>query len=98
MIGVWHRIYLITINNSMSTEKEFTPDDLPKKEVFKKKEVFQHPQPADSGTPLNKDEKKEDRIDEGKEEQRSSKEEGLNETRSSGNAGAFEGFEDQQEK
>jgi len=31
---------------------EIVPKDLPQSEVFNKKEIFQHPQPADAGKPL----------------------------------------------
>lgn len=71
------------------------PNDLPQKEVFKQKEVYQHPQPADQGKPLNNDEKKHEPGTKGKENEKTSKEAGLNEERSPGDAGAFEGFEDQ---
>jgi len=72
------------------------PGKLPQSEVFVKKEVFQHPQPADAGTPL--DDKEEDqqrsRQSTGKQAEKTSAAEGLNEAQSEGEAGAFEGFED----
>ncbi|MEO7523835.1 MAG: hypothetical protein ABIT58_07055 [Ferruginibacter sp.] len=78
-------------------EKSFTPADMPVQDAYKQKEVYQHPQPADSGKPLNKDDKEQDTPkNELKENNKSSKEEGLNEINSAGTAGAFEGFEDQQ--
>ena len=77
-------------------KKDINPNDLPESEVFKRKEVFQHPQPADRGKPLD-DEKGDSFLDDGKEQNKTSKEEGLNEERSAGTAGAFEGFDDQAE-
>jgi len=78
-------------------EKDLDPKDLPQSEVFTKKEVFQHPQPADTGKPLKpKDPKQtEPTATASKEEEKTSKSEGLNEQASPGQAGAFEGFEDQ---
>ena len=76
-------------------KKEINPDDLPQSEVFKRKEIFQHPQPADTGKPLNVPVEKEDNsiADHGKESNKTSKEEGLNEARSPGSGGPFEGIE-----
>ena len=78
-------------------EKDIDPKDLPQSEVFREKEVFQHPQPADWGQPLKpKDDKEKPPLSENsKEAEKTSKEEGLNESMSEGNAGAFEGFEDE---
>ena len=78
-------------------EKDIDPKDLPQSEVFTRKEVFQHPQPADWDQPLRpKDDKqKPPTAENSKEEEKTSKEEGLNESRSAGSAGAFEGFEDE---
>ncbi len=78
-----------------SKDKSINPADLPEGRSFTKKEHFQHPQPAGQGKPLEDD--KRDPALGGKEENRTSKEEGLNEKKSQGKAGAFEGFEDQQE-
>ncbi len=75
-------------------DKSINPADLPESKTFTKKEHFQHPQPADQGKPLEDDER--DPALKGKEDNRTSKEQGLNEKKSPGNAGAFEGFEDQQ--
>lgn len=81
--------------------KSIDPEDLPQ-ENFKQKEVFQHKQPADTGKPLeendrgNQQEEDEENITAGKPAEKTQREEGLNEERSQGNAGAFEGFEDQQ--
>jgi hypothetical protein len=79
----------------MKKDKSFSPADMPEKEAFEQKEIYQHPQPADSGKPLNKDEKKIKHDTNLKEEDKTSKEAGLNETKSRGDAGAFEGFENQ---
>ena len=77
-------------------QKPIDPSDLPQQEVYKKQEVFQHPQPQDTGKPLNDPPQADERSDtaslEGK---KTSKGAGLNEARSRGDAGAFEGFEDQ---
>ena len=91
---------LIKINNmSNDHNKSINPDELPQ-ENFKRKEVFQHKQPADSGKPLNEKDtgyqKEESDNTIGKESQKTQKEEGLNEANSKADAGAFEGFEDQQ--
>lgn len=78
----------------MSKKKKDTfadPNDLPQSEVFSRKEVFQHPQPADSGKPLRRPDQKHTK------DKNTSKEAGLNEERSPGNAGAFEGFENQEQ-
>lgn len=74
-------------------EKTVNPADLPENETFIKKEHYQHPQPQDTGKPLDDPER--DPVLRGKEENRTSKTEGLNEQQSTGEAGAFEGFEDQ---
>ncbi len=74
--------------------EDIDPKDLPQSEVYKKKEVFQERQPADWGKPMPpvEDEKA---TSNHKEEDKTSKEEGLNEQHSDATAGAFEGFEDQ---
>lgn len=79
----------------MNTEhnKTIDPNNLPDKDAFSKKEHYQHPQPADTGKPLN--EKDTIASLKGKQAERSSKEEGINEKNSAGDAGPFEGFEDQ---
>lgn len=70
--------------------------DLPQNDVFKKKNVFQHPQPADTGKPLKSPgRKKTSKTVDRTEEEKTSKEQGLNEANSQGQAGAFEGFENQ---
>lgn len=76
-----------------SKDKSIEPRDLPQNEVFTKKEVFQHPQPAGQGKPLDTSKPKLASLAGKNEEQHTSKTEGLNEQHSAGNAGAFEGFE-----
>ena len=74
------------------------PGELPE-ENFQQKEIFQHKQPADTGKPLTETghlKKPGTLITAAKEFDKTSKEEGLNEKHSEGEAGAFEGFEDQQ--
>ena len=79
----------------MSNDKNrsIDPADLPEKKTFTEKEHYQHPQPAGQGAPM--DEEGRDPALKGKESSRTSKEEGLNEKKSEGEAGPFEGFEDQ---
>jgi hypothetical protein len=78
----------------MDTNKDesINPADLPENKTFTQKEHYQHPQPADTGKPLDSGER--NPLLKGKETARASKEEGLNEEKSTGDAGAFEGFED----
>ena len=77
-------------------DEDIQPADLPQSEVYLKKEVYQQKQPADTGLPLDKDLKENDQTAKDKKEnEKASKEEGLNESTSDGDAGAFEGFEDQ---
>ena len=69
------------------------PNELPE-ENFKRKEIFQHPQPADQGLPLDKDSSRNNHPSTtGKDQEKTEKEEGLNQEKSKGDAGAFEGFE-----
>jgi hypothetical protein len=76
-------------------DEDIQPVDLPQSEVYLNKEVYQQKQPADSGLPLDKDLKEDNRTAKDKKEnEKASKEEGLNESASEGDAGAFEGFED----
>jgi len=83
-----------------TADESLEPNELPQNETFIKKEVFQQKQPADAGKPMTGDTDKKTNEDVTgnniKEEEKSSKEEGLNQARSAGDAGAFEGFEDQQ--
>ena len=75
-------------------KEDMDPKDLPQSDVFAKKEIYQYPQPADTGTPLKPAEPGDEKdATQGKEEEKTSKEEGLNEERSKGGGGAFEGFE-----
>ena len=76
-------------------DKSINPADLPESETFIQKEIYQYKQPGDSGKPLNPDQKETDNI---KEDNKASKEEGLNEKNSAGNDGAYEGFENPAEK
>lgn len=78
-----------------SSQSRIDTEKLPQ-ENFKEKEHYQHPQPQDQGKALEKPSRdKRENEPAGNERSRSSKAEGLNEDRSEGNAGAFEGFEDQ---
>ncbi len=76
----------------MENTPDFNPADLPQA-TMKEKQIYQYPQPADTGGALKEDHTKSSR----KEADKTSKEEGLNQELSSGDAGAFEGFEDQSE-
>jgi hypothetical protein len=82
--------------DNRNSETDIDPKDLPQSEVYTRKEVFQHPQPADTGKPLRPEDPKQVAPTAGnsKEEEKTSKEQGLNEELSPGQAGAFEGFED----
>lgn len=81
----------------MGKDKSIDTSGLPQNEVFNKKEVFQHPQPADTGAPLDDAGREKEKEDAHplKTEEKASRTEGLNEETSAGKAGAFEGFEDQ---
>lgn len=82
----------------MDTDEKrgYRPERPSTKRSIYKKEVYQHPQPADWDVPLRpKDPKQvEPTAANSKEEEKTSKEEGLNQQVSGGDAGAFEGFED----
>lgn len=82
--------------DNRNSETDIDPKDLPQSEVYTRKEVFQHPQPADSGQTLRPEDPKQEEPTAGssKEEEKTSKEQGLNEEKSAGQAGAFEGYED----
>jgi hypothetical protein len=81
--------------NKQNKERDIQPADLPESEVFVNREIYQQKQPADTGVPLNNDLKENERTAKNKKEaEKTSKEEGLNQARSSGEAGAFEGLED----
>jgi hypothetical protein len=85
-------MFIMKKNNK---DKEIQPADLPQSEVYLNKEVYQQKQPADTGLPLDKDLKEDNRTAKNKKEyEKTSKEAGLNESASDGDAGAFEGFED----
>ncbi len=78
----------------MSRDQSINPAELPEQGAFTKKEVDQHKQPPDTGVPLHKNPKINTGL-QGKTANRSSKEPGLNEENSTGDAGAFEGIENQ---
>ena len=80
----------------MKKDRPIDINSIPEKGSFSKKEIFQHPQPASQGLPLDKeqDENQPDNKNAG-DGHSTSKDEGLNEQNSTGTAGAFEGFEDQ---
>ena len=71
----------------------FDPQDLPQKDVFIQKEVYQYKQPADTGKPIEDQGNNKAVNQQGNDINKTSKEEGLNEEKSNGTAGAFEGFE-----
>ncbi|MEP6583900.1 MAG: hypothetical protein ABJA90_06525 [Ginsengibacter sp.] len=77
---------------SNDKEKSIDPKDLSQHETFERKEVYQFKQPGDTAKPLEHGESDSSTWDE-KESEKASKEEGLNEEKSSGTEGAFEGFE-----
>jgi hypothetical protein len=82
----------------MPKDKSIEPGELPQNEVFNKKEVNQHPQPADTGDALKPEQQKMDPALKGKLAERTSREEGVNEQNSDGSAGAFGEFIDNAEK
>lgn len=71
----------------------FNPDDLPQNGVFKKKEIDQYKQPPAHGKPIENTGNTEETFETGKDADKTSKEEGLNEANSAATNGAFEGFE-----
>ena len=85
-------------NENEEEKKDIQINELPQSEAFKRTEVYQHKQTADAGKALVPEEQKEmkETTQDLKEEEKTSKEEGLNQVKSAGDAGAFEGFEDQQ--
>ena len=74
-------------------EKTFNPDDLPEKGVFRSKEIYQHKQPPQSGKTIEHPLNNEDEAEKGKEAEKTSKMQGLNEENSAATNGAFEGLE-----
>ena len=72
--------------DEIKVNQPINPSDLPQSEVFIKKEIHQHKQPADRGKPVNsiEEDKKLRNADKIKEEDRASKEEGLNEQNAEG--------------
>ncbi len=80
----------------MSKDKSINPADLPESEAFNTndKNINQYKHLADMGKPIDEDEKLNDKL-KGKPSERTTTEEGLNESKSEGNADAYEGFENQ---
>jgi hypothetical protein len=78
----------------MSRDQSINPKELPEQGSFTKKEVDQHKQPPDTGVPLQKNPRINTDL-QGKQANRTSTEKGLNEENSQGEAGAFEGIENQ---
>ena len=78
-------------------QKHIDPADLPQSEVYKRKEIHQHPQTADTGRPLNDPEEKDDRepSDHGTERNKTSKEAGLNERGPEGDGSDYENLQRQ---
>lgn len=86
--------------DEIKENQAINPNDLPENQVFERKEIYQYKQPAGTDKPLEDiEEERKNPVNKTDvpEEDKTSKEEGLNEARSAGNAGAFEGFEDQGE-
>lgn len=78
-------------------DKSINPSSLPESETFINKEPNQYKHLSDNGKPIKENEKPNGDL-KGKTFNRSSKEEGLNETKSAGKAGAFEGLENPENK
>lgn len=86
--------------DEIKENQPINPNELPENQVFQQKEIYQYKQPPDTGKPLEDiEEERKNPVNKTSipEDNKTSKEEGLNEARSAGNAGAFEGFEDQGE-
>jgi hypothetical protein len=67
------------IMENSKKDKDLNPDKLPEKEVFQEKEIYQFKQPPDSGQPLEKETSNAVRDKILKENEKTSKEKGLNE-------------------
>lgn len=80
----------------MSKDNSANTDNLPESQAFTNKDPNQYKRNGDIGKPIDKNEKPNENL-EGKTFDRTSKGEGLNEENSTGNGGAFEGFENQEE-
>lgn len=78
----------------MSRNQSINPGELPEQGSFTKKEIDQHKQPPDTGVPPHQHPKINTNL-QGKQANRTSKEQGLNEENSKGDSGAFEGIENQ---
>jgi hypothetical protein len=78
-------------------KKVIDPADLPQSEVFKRKEIHQHPQTADTGKPLDTsaDKKVDTSPSPGKERNKTSKEAGLNERNTSGEGSDYDTLQKQ---
>ena len=82
----------------MSSDKSINSNDLPQKDLFERKEVYQQKQPADTGKAMEEKPAEDPAVTAvTNDDAAPGKEEGLNEEKSKGNAGAFEGFEDHQQ-
>ena len=69
----------------MSNDKSINPADLPQSEAFKNKDINQHKHLADMGKPVDKTDKLTEDL-EGKTNDRTSKEDGINQENLSGGA------------
>ena len=79
--------------NNEEKPADLDPKDVPQEEVFSRKEIYQHPQPADMGKPLDPPNALPTPPSAAniKEAEKTSKEQGLNEEK----VGPFEGFGNQ---
>ena len=79
--------------NSAEKPADLDPKDVPQEEVFSRKEIYQHPQPADMGKPLDPPDPQPAPPSAAniKEAEKTSKEQGLNEEK----VGPFGGWESQ---
>ncbi len=80
----------------MGADKKINTNDLTEDMGFHKKDPYQFPQPADSGNPLNPALEK--NIDNKAAVEKTSEKEGLNQQKSPGDAGAYEGIQNQDKK
>lgn len=88
------KAFILIFKSNIMKDKSIKPSQLPESEAFTSKEANQYKRHSDRGKPVKENEKPDDDLT-GKTFNRSSKEEGINEERSAGDAGAFEGFEEQ---
>ena len=80
----------------MSKDNSVNTDKLPESQAFTNKDPNQYKRNSDTGKPVDKNEKPNENL-EGKTFDRTSKEEGLNQAKSTGSGGAFEGLENLEE-